>query len=69
MPFLCHFLSASGGMTAFGPPGSAFEGHGSPPPVNTYMCMPTEFKDDICTDYFQKVHAKSPMHRQIISKI
>ena len=24
------------------------------------MCMPTYFKDDICTDYLPKVHANSP---------
>ena len=28
------FLGALGGMTAFDPFGSAFEGHGSPPPVD-----------------------------------
>ena len=31
-------------MTAFGPFGSVFEGHGSPPSVNGYMCIPPEFK-------------------------
>ena len=46
MPILCHFR-ARRGMTAFGTLGFAFEGNGSPPPVNTYMCIPTEFKDDI----------------------
>ena len=30
-------------MAAFCPVGYAFEGHGSPPPVDTYMCLPTEF--------------------------
>ena len=68
MPILCHFR-ARRGMTAFGTLGFAFEGNGSPPPVNTYMCIPTEFKDDICTDYFQKEHANSPLHRQLISQI
>ena len=34
-----------------------------------YMCIPTESKDDIFTDYFQKVHANSPLHRQIMSQI
>ena len=46
----------------FGPPGSAFEGHGSPLPVNTFMCIHIEFKDDICADYFQKVQSNSPPH-------
>ena len=44
---------AGEGMAEFGTLGFAFEGHSSPPPVNTYMCIPTELKDDICTDYFQ----------------
>ena len=30
-----------GGMNVFCPLGSAFEGHGSPPPANTYACIPT----------------------------
>ena len=34
-------------------------------PVNTYMCIPSKFKDDICRDYFQNVYANSPLHRQI----
>ena len=58
------------GMTAFDPFGSAFEGHGSPTPVNRYMYIPPELKkNDVCTDYFQKLHANSPLHRQIISQI
>ena len=65
----CAIFGRFGGMAAFGLLGSASEGNGSPPPVNTYMCIPTEFKDDIFTDYFQKVHANSPLHRQIISQI
>ena len=66
----CAIFGRFGDMVAFGLIGSAFEGNGSPPPVNTYMCcIPTEFKDDICTDYFQKVHANSHLHRQIISQI
>ena len=28
--------------------------------ILTYMCIPTDIKDDICTDYFQKAHANSP---------
>ena len=32
------------GVTSFGQFGSAFEGHGSPPPVNRHMCIPPEFK-------------------------
>ena len=46
----CAILGRFGGMAAFGPLGSASEGNGSPPPVNTYMCTPTEFKDGIFTD-------------------
>ena len=54
MSTLCYFRAlGGGGMAAFGTLGFAFEGHSSPPPVNTYMCIPTEFKDDICTDYFR----------------
>ena len=53
-------------MVAFGPLGSAFEGHGSSPPGNTDICLPKEFKDDICTDYFQNVPANSPLHRQTV---
>ena len=34
-------LGRFGGMNVFCPLGSAFEGHGSPPPVNTYVCLPT----------------------------
>ena len=58
-----------GGMAAFGPLGSAFEGHGSPPSVITCMRIHTEFKADIYTDYLQKVHANFPLHRQVISQI
>ena len=65
----CAIFGRFGCMTAFGPLEFAFEGNGSPPPVNTYMCTPTKFKGDICTDYFPRVHANSPLHRQIISQI
>ena len=64
----CAIFRRFGGKAAFGPLGSASEGNGSPPPVNTYVCTPTEFKDDIFTDYFQKVHANSPPHWQILSQ-
>ena len=63
------FSGAWGGMATFDPLGYAFEGHGSPPAVNTYMCLPTGFEDDICTDYFQKMHANYPLHKQIISQV
>ena len=53
-------------MAALGPLGPAFEGPGSTSPVKTYVYVPTEFKDDISTDYFQKVHANSPLHRQTV---
>ena len=45
----CALFGRFGSMAAFGPLGSAFEGHGSPSPVNKHMCMSTERKDDICT--------------------
>ena len=54
-------------MVTFGLLGSTFEGHGSPSPIN--VCTPTEFKDDICTNYFPKLHANSPLRGQIISQI
>ena len=63
----CFIFGHVGGMAAFCPLGSASEGNGSPPPVNTYMCMLTEFKDDIFSDYLKKAHASSPL--QIISQI
>ena len=44
MSILCHFPTF-GAIAEFGPLGSALEVHGSPPPINGYMCMPTEFKD------------------------
>ena len=34
-----QFSGALGGMTAFDLFGSTFEGHGSPLPVNRYVCM------------------------------
>ena len=37
--YFVPFLGALGGMVAFGQLGSAFEGYGSSPPVNTYMCI------------------------------
>ena len=63
-----HFLPSSdnlGSMAAFDHLRSAFEKHGFRVPVNTYKCKRTKFKDDICTEYFPKVHANSPLHRQI----
>ena len=58
-PFCAIFgaWKGEGGMAAFGPFGSIFEGHSSSPPANTYMCSFTEFKEDTRTDYLQKVHA------------
>ena len=53
MSILCHFR-ALWGIAAFDFFGSAFEGHGSPPPVNSYMCVHPESKNDVCKDYFQK---------------
>ena len=64
---LCSIFGHFEGMTAFGPLGSAYEGNGFPTPVNTYMFIPTEFKDDIFTDHFKS--ANSPLHKQIISQI
>ena len=72
--YIVDFVSFSGALgtlsvVTFVPFGYAPEGHGSPPPVNSYMCIPIEFKDDICTDYFQEVHVNYPLHWQIISQI
>ena len=67
MSIVCHSRALRVGTAEFGPIGSAFEGHGSPTSFNTYVCKPTEFKDDICTYYFQSVHANPPLHVQIIS--
>ena len=36
------FLGGLGGMNAFGHFVSAIEGHGSPPSVKRYMCIPPE---------------------------
>ena len=63
------FSGAWGDMTAFRPFGSAFEGQGSPPPVNSICVYFLNLKDDACTDYFQKVHANYPLHRRIISQV
>ena len=63
------FSGALGAGVTFCLFGFAPEGHGSPPPVKTYKCIPTEFKDNICTDYFQEVHSNYSLHRQIISQI
>ena len=67
MSILCHFRGCVGGgdMTEFGPFGSSFKSHGSPPQVTWYMRIPPEFKrkDDVSTEYFQKVHANSSLHR------
>ena len=64
------FSEAFGYMAEFDPLVSAFEGHGPRPRLKRRcMCIPTEFKDDICTDYLPKVHANSNLHRQIISQI
>ena len=63
----CAILGQIGEQAAFGFLGSAFEGHGSLPLVNLLYVIPTEFKDEICTDYFEKVHANSHLLRQIIS--
>ena len=65
----CAIFGRFGDMAAFDLLGPAFDGHGSPPMVNMYMCTATEFKDVICTDYFQKVHANSTLQRQVISQI
>ena len=54
------FSDALGDITAFGPFGSAFEGHGSPPPVNRYMCIPPEFKRRCLNRLFPKSACKSP---------
>ena len=60
MSTLCQFWAAWEGWMD-GPFGSAFEGHGCSPPVNTYMCILKILKDDIRTYYFLKVHANSPL--------
>ena len=71
MSIVCHSRALRVGTAEFGPIGSAFEGHGSPTSFNTitYVCKPTEFKDDICTDCFQNAHANFPLYMQIISQI
>ena len=50
---ILFYFRALGDMNTFDPLGSAFEGHGSPPSVNRYVCIPSEGKN-VCTDYFQK---------------
>ena len=42
-PILCYFR-AFWAMAVFGPLGSALEGHGSPLPVNTFMCIHQNLK-------------------------
>ena len=65
LPFSRALAGGGGWLGTFGLFGSALEGHGSPvrttAPVNTYMCIPTKFKDDICRDYLLKVHVNSPL--------
>ena len=68
---ICLFCAIFGRFWGLGrvfPLTSAFEGH-APLTVNTYMCIPSELKDDIYTHYLQKVHASSPLHGQIILQI
>ena len=73
MLVLCHFRALWGaGYDCVWPPW-IFEGHGSPVPtsVKTYMCILYTYKiwRRYLQDYFQKVHANSPLHRQIIVQI
>ena len=68
MSTLCHFRKLWGHDRIW-PLEFSFQGHGSPPTVHMCMCVTTEFKDDIYTYYFQKVHANSSLQRQIISQI
>ena len=42
--WFCAIFGSVGGMTGVDLFGSAFEGHGSAPPVNRYICMPSIFK-------------------------
>ena len=67
----CAIFGRFGGMAAFSPRGSASEVMAPRPRLTRMcvMCIPTEFKGDIFTDNFQKMHANSPLHRQIISQI
>ena len=58
--WFCAIYGRFGGIVTFGPFKYTPEGHGSPPWVNTYKCIPIEFEDDICTYYFQEVHANYP---------
>ena len=60
------FLGALGGMAAFDPFGSAFEGHGSLSLVNRYLRIPHEFKGRCLHRLFPKKHANSPLHRRTI---
>ena len=62
----CAVFGRFGGMTAFGPFGSAFEWHGSLPRLIGIYVYLLNLKDDICAEYFQNVHANSPLHRRII---
>ena len=45
------FSVALGAWTRWAPLDPHLTAMAPHPPVNTYMCIPTEFKDDICTDY------------------
>ena len=68
MSILCHFRALWGpwpGLASLDLPLRSW----LPAPVYTYMCVLIELKDDIGTEYFQKVYANSSLHRQIISRI
>ena len=56
----CAIFGRFGGMTALNLFGSGFEGHGSPPPANRYMCIPPEFKRRCLNRLFPKSACKFP---------
>ena len=62
-------------IAAFDPLGSAFESPLSevdPMAFRSQLIRILEYLQNlnyICADYFQKVHVRSPLHRQIISQI
>ena len=58
-----------GGMTAFDSLRSGFEGYDSPPRLIRICVYILNLKDNVCIDYFQKVHANSFLHMLIISQI
>ena len=59
------FSVALGAWTRWAPLDPHLTAMAPHPPVNTYMCIPTEFKDDICTDYLKKANSTcSPAHGQ-----